>query len=231
MNYVVIIPARGGSKGVPRKNVRLLGDKPLIVHSIEQALAAENVSAVYVSTDDGEIRRTSEAAGAEVITRPDELASDVASSESALIDAIRQIEHRSGVMPDAVVFLQCTSPIRQHDDIDNAIKLFEQENADSLLSVVESHRFLWRETEDGILPLNYDHTQRPRRQDLKPDMMENGSIYMFKVPEFLAHENRLFGKIVGYPMAPETLYEIDEEQDFVVIEALLSHWQEKGHES
>ena len=134
MATIAIIPARGGSKGVPRKNVRLLADKPLIAHSILDAQEATSVDFVYVSTDDEEIATVSANYGAAIIERPPELANDTASSESALIHALQQLEHQ-GINPELLVFLQCTSPIRTGLDIDEAIAKLKAEKADSLLSV------------------------------------------------------------------------------------------------
>lgn len=120
MQAIAIIPARGGSKGVHRKNVRLLAGRPLVAHSILDAREAGLISNVYVSTDDPEIARVSQVYGAEVIQRPPELASDTASSESALLHALEELE-TTGLVTDLIVFLQCTSPIRTGADIDRAI--------------------------------------------------------------------------------------------------------------
>lgn len=228
MTTVAVIPARGGSRGVPRKNVLPLAGKPLIQYSIEQALAAQGIDAVYVSTDDAEIAAVSGAAGAEVVMRPDALAGDTASSESALEHAVQAISEVRGEQPDTIVFLQCTSPIRAADDLDNALALFRERGADSLLSVVESHRFFWRERDGLAQAVNYDPLARPRRQDMAPGLMENGSLYIFRTGGFLEHGNRLFGRMVAYRMAPETAYEIDEVSDFVVLEALINHLQAHG---
>ncbi len=223
MTTIAVIPARGGSKGVPRKNVLPLAGKPLIQYSIEQALAASSIDAVYVSTDDAEIASVSEAAGAAVIMRPEALANDTASSESALEHAVTAITRLRGEQPDTVVFLQCTSPIRAEDDLDSALGLYRELGADSLLSVVESHRFFWRESNGRAEAVNYDPLARPRRQDMEPGLMENGSLYIFDTAGFLESGNRLFGHIAVYIMAPETAYEIDEDADFVVLEALINH--------
>lgn len=225
MTTVAIIPARGGSKGVPRKNVLPLAGKPLIVYSIDQALAADGIDAVYVSTDDDEIAEVSAAAGAEVVMRPAVLANDTASSESALEHAVGSISEARGAQPDTVVFLQCTSPIRAPDDLDNALAMYRARGADSLLSVVESHRFFWRERNGRAEAVNYDPLARPRRQDMEPGLMENGSLYIFETKGFLAQRNRLFGHMVAYRMAPESAYEIDEDSDLIVLEALINHLQ------
>ncbi len=218
---ISIIPARGGSKGVPNKNIRIVDDKPLIVHSIEQSIKSSLVDETYVSTDSEEIASISSKAGAKIIYRPDILANDTASSEGVLLDALEQISELENDQPDLVVFLQCTSPIRKTNDIDNAIGLLIQSKADSLLSVVDNHRFIWQEGDDGPKSINYDYSKRPRRQDLKPQYCENGSIYIFKPEKFKKSNNRLNGKIVLYKMSPESGYEIDDYIDLHIIESIL----------
>ncbi len=220
MNYFAIIPARGGSKGVPHKNVRLLGDKPLIAHSILDAKEAKLINNVYVSTDDPEIAEVSRRYGAEIINRPDKLAGDTASSESAVIHALCEIE-KNGISPDLIVFLQCTSPIRTGADIDHAIEKLQAEKADSLLSVSPSHRFLWEEVDGIAKSINYDYRHRQRRQDMKPQYIENGSIYIFKPSIIKELENRLGGKISLFLMSEAAGWEIDSILDFEIAESLL----------
>ncbi len=221
MSVVAIIPARGGSKGIPRKNLAVVAGKPLIQHTIEQAKSASQIDKVYVSTDDEEIAKLSRACGARIIERPGEHASDIATSESALLHALEYIQKEERYLPDTVVFLQCTSPIRDSVDITNAIHEFRRVGADSLLSVVESHRFLWRLEAGKASPMNYNVNERPRRQDRMPEFMENGSLYIFSVNGFLISKVRLFGKIALYKMSPESAYEIDDYSDIAVVEALM----------
>jgi len=218
---VAIIPARGGSKGVPRKNIRPLAGQPLIAHSIQDALEAKDVDQVYVSTDDREIADISENYGAEVIHRPAELANDTASSEAALIHAVSEIE-KLDILLDNIVFLQCTSPIRTGQDIDQALEKLQAKQADSLLSVSPNHRFLWEEQEGVAHPINYDYRQRPRRQDMSPQYVENGSIYIFKPWVLKEQNNRLGGQIALYVMSEESALEIDSTTDLKVIEAIVS---------
>ena len=220
MSNIAIIPARGGSKGVPRKNIRLLKDKPLIAHSISAAKESKYTDKVYVSTDNLEIAEISRQYGAEIINRPDELAGDTASSESALIHALSEIE-QSGVSPDLVVFLQCTSPIRTGTDIDKGIAKLQADNADSLLSVSPSHRFLWEEVDGVAKSINYDYRDRPRRQDMQPQYVENGSIYIFKPWVLKEFGNRLGGKISLFVMSEAASWEIDSPLDFEIAESLM----------
>jgi len=217
MNIICIIPARGGSKGVPRKNIKMLNGKPLLQYSIEQALQTTSINCVYVSTDDDEIKTYAQQCGAKVIIRPESLSDDIATSESALIHVLDELNEPV----DYIVFLQCTSPIRQPHDIQSAIELILKRQADSLLSVVHDHSFLWRQENGRGLSVNYDYRSRPRRQDMALQYRENGSIYIVK-PEILRRDNnRLGGEIVLYPMADDSAVDIDTEHDLLIAESIL----------
>lgn len=218
---VALIPARGGSKGVPHKNIKILQGKPLVAHSIENALDAKHVDRVYVSTDSPEIAAKAKEHGARIIERPSKLAGDTVSSEAALIHALEAIEE-TGCNPELVVFLQCTSPIRTGNDIDEAIEKLQLEGADSLVSVSPSHRFLWGLTNGEAKPINYDYRRRPRRQEMQPQYVENGSIYIFKPWVLKELRNRLGGKITLFPMSEAASHEIDTILDFEIAEFLLS---------
>src|SRR5690606_25478987 len=139
---VAIIPARGGSKGIPRKNVMPLGNIPLIGHTIKAARASQRITRTIVSTDDQGIAAVAQQFGAEVIRRPAELADDVAKSEDALIHALSVLSERDSYTPDLVVFLQCTSPFTTADDIDGTIEALINKNADTALAVTPFHYFL-----------------------------------------------------------------------------------------
>jgi CMP-N,N'-diacetyllegionaminic acid synthase len=220
---VALIPARGGSKGVPRKNVRPLAGKPLLAHTIEQARAVELVNRVVVSTDDEEIGEVARQYGAEVVWRPAEISGDTASSESALRHALEFLKESGGYEPDYVVFLQCTSPLRWPGDIDRAIETLLAAEADSLLSVVPSHRFLWTVNQGGQpVAVNYDYANRPRRQDRAAEYVENGSIYVFKPWVLRELNNRLGGRIALYMMDEWSGVDIDSAADFALCEWLLN---------
>jgi N-acylneuraminate cytidylyltransferase len=185
------------------------------------AKEAKLIDKVYVSTDAPEIAEVSRKYGAEAIYRPDELATDTATSESALVHALSEIEN-TGVFPDLVVFLQCTSPIRTGADIDCAITQLKAENADSLLSVSPSHKFIWEEVNGIAKSVNYDYRHRQRRQDMKPQYVENGSIYIFKPWVLKNLGNRLGGKIAMFLMNQVASWEIDSITDFKTVDLLLS---------
>lgn len=216
---IAIIPARGGSEGVPGKNIIDVAGKPLIAWSIEQAKAARLVDDVFVSTDDEKIAEVSRQYGAKVVNRPAELASNTARSEDALIHAIGVIEKEHKVEIRRVIFLQATSPIRQNDDIDNAINIFTDQKADSLFSCTKiKDHFVWEEIDGNYSSVNYDFQNRKMRQDIKPQYLENGSIYVFK-PELIKKEhNRLGGQIAIYEMPPWKSFQIDRRDDLNICE-------------
>ena len=217
MNIVTIIPARGGSKSIPKKNTMDFCGKPLIAWSIEQAIGCAGINNVYVSTDNPEIAAVSKTYGAKVLIRPDEFATDTASSEQALIDAVDQIVRKDKENIDVVVFLQATSPLRETSDIEGALQKFIDEQADSLFSGAVLDDFLiWHKVNGRLVSINYDYKDRGLRQNREKQYVENGSIYIFK-PEILRRENnRLGGKIILYEMDFWKTYEIDTYDDIEI---------------
>lgn len=219
-NIVAIIPARGGSKSIPKKNIIDFCGKPLIGWSIQQTLESKCVREVYVTTDDKEIADVSHKYGARIIWRPVELATDTSSSESALLHAIDEIEkiHKVAV----VVFLQATSPLREFIDIGKAVEIFFSENADSLFSAAVLEDFcVWENNNGNLKSVTFDYKNRGRRQDRKPYYLENGSIYVFKPEVFKQYNNRLGGKIVFYPMPLWKSYEIDDYETLEICEYFM----------
>lgn len=215
-----IIPARGGSKGVPRKNIRPLAGKPLLAWTVEAAVSADTIDRVVVSTEDQEIANIAISCGAEVILRPKEYSEDWSPSEDALIHVVQTLGD-----PDqweAIVFLQATSPLRNHNHIDSAVARWRESCADSLLSVFRSHVFLWKEQEGIACPLLFDYACRPMRQAMTNQFQENGAIYVFKPDILLRDRNRLGGRVVLYEMPEETSLDIDTESDMLLAEYLLA---------
>ncbi len=231
MNIVAIIPARGGSKSIPKKNIKLLNGKPLLVYSIEAAIGTPSINRVIVSTDDSEISSLALKHGAEVVLRPIQLSGDEASSESALLHTLDYLREGEGYEPDLVVFLQATSPIREDDDIQLAIDAIIEANADSLFSACRVEGFVWRQFSEQIVPINYDPIARPRRQDLKESVLEeNGSIYIFKPHILRKYNSRLGGKISIYPMSPLSSFQIDLPEDLATMEKLIHIQASKSEE-
>lgn len=227
MNIVAVIPARGGSKGIPNKNIRIFNGKPLIATSIEAAISSKFVNKIYVSTDSKDIAKKSLEYGAEVLIRPSELANDIASSESALLNAIEQIEGK-GDHIDLLVFLQCTAPFITSQDIDGTISKLIEDNADSALAVVPFNHFLWINDENGAKGINHDGKYRKRRQDLIPQYLETGSVYVVKVNKFKEEKTRFCGKTTLYEIDDSAReHEIDDASEFFVAEAKLE-WLSKS---
>ena len=192
MNIISIIPARGGSKGIPRKNIKLLNGKPLISYSIDASNSCSLIDDTYVSTEDAEISEISKGNNAEVIERPDELAGDDSSSIDVILHVLDYLENK-GELPDLFVLLQPTSPLRTSEDIEASINLFLESDCDSLVSVCElDHRSLLNfSLEDGFLVQNNNEALfNSRRQDIPTHYSLNGAIYI-TTPEFI-RKNRSF---------------------------------------
>lgn len=222
MNIIVIIPARGGSKGLPRKNIRSFNNIPLVVHSINYAKECNLVDTIYVSTDDNEIASISSEYGATIIERPQELSGDSATTESAIDHVLSTLEAK----PEIIILLQPTSPFRPKNSLKIALDKFIQNNFDSLLSISPTHHFFWSIDENDNINAKYDYLNRPRRQDLKKEnirFVENGSLYIFTYNHFKSMKNRLGGKIGYIEFDEKYSHEIDTTLDFKFLEALVKN--------
>lgn len=209
LEIISVIPARHGSEGVPSKNIHPLAGKPLIAYTIEHSLASKKINRTIVSTDSLGIAIVARKYGAEVIPRPPELATSTSPSELALLHVLEQVE------ADMVVMLQPTSPLRKPDDIDNAIEATD----DSLFSCYRSHNLYWSMV-GGMLSPNY--YERPRRQDMPVEYIENGSIYVTRASILKKYGNRLGGRISMYEMSPLYSFQMDTEEDFLIMERLMN---------
>ena len=218
---VAIIPARGGSQGVPRKNLRRVGGVPLLARAITSAREASRIDRVVVSTDDAEIAAVAREWGAGVVDRPAAISGGTASSESALLHALDVLGTADGVL----VLIQATSPFIDPVDLDAAVERVVDGDADSLFSAVESWGFVWR---DGVGPdgrrgavgVNHDPRVRPRRQDREPEYLETGAFYVMDVAGFREARHRFFGR-VGIAVVPEhSAIEIDTELQLAMSSAL-----------
>lgn len=223
-SVLAVIPARGGSIGIPRKNVRFIAGKPMIAYCIEQALATETIDRVVVSTDNAEIRQVALQHGAEVMVRPDALSGPKCSSESALLHVLDSLRESEGYEPDILVFLQATSPLTLAEDIDGTIQAMLAKEAQSALAVVPFHYFLWSPaTRGGAVGINHDKNVRLMRQDREPQFLESGAIYVMDVRGFRKAGHRFFGETVMYVMPEERRFEVDEAVDLEVVELLIRH--------
>ncbi len=224
MNIISIIPARGGSKGIPRKNIKLLNGKPLISYSIDASNSCSLIDGTYVSTEDAEISEISKGNNAEVIERPDELAGDDSSSIDVILHVLDYLENK-GELPDLFVLLQPTSPLRTSEDIEASINLFLESDCDSLVSVCElDHRALLNfSLEDGFLVQNNNEALfNSRRQDIPTHYSLNGAIYI-TTPEFIRKNKSFYSdKTIPHVMSKEKSIDIDTSFDFKLAEFLLN---------
>lgn len=218
---LAVIAARGGSKGIPHKNLLELCGKPLIAWTVEQARAAQGVDVVAVSSDSDQILAAAEAADAVGVRRPDDISGDLASSESAWLHALEAVDARLGRF-ERIVALQATSPIREPADIENALATFDREQLDSLLSVCEvEDYFNWRIGASGPEPINYDYHNRRMRQQIEKRYLENGSFYVL-IPSLLREQNnRLGGKIGFHVMERHKMFQIDRPEDVKLCGAIM----------
>lgn len=221
MRVLAIIPARGGSKGLPGKNLRLLAGKPLIAWTIEHALGTPEVTDTVVSTDCPEIAEVAVAAGAEVpFMRPAELATDTAPTEPAMLHALKLLEEARPTY-DVIALLQPTSPLRHPQMTSRALAQMRAEGADSLLAVTESHAFFWQQQP---VRASYDVANRPRRQDIAPAdrrYRETGSLYLSVRNLLVQQGNRLGGNITLFETSEEESFEVDSLADFRLLETLM----------
>ncbi|CAK8724889.1 Acylneuraminate cytidylyltransferase [Candidatus Electrothrix laxa] len=222
MKALAIIPARGGSKGIPEKNIRDLCGKPLIAYSIEAARQARLVDRVVVSTDDQKIANIAIEYGAEVIHRPAELAGDFASSEAALLHALNRLFEQEQYRPDLLVFLQCTSPLTLPSDIDGTVQALLDQGADTAFAAAPFHYFLWSLNVEGeVHGINHDKKNRLMRQQRDNQFVEAGAVYVMRTAGFIEKKHRFFGKTVLYEIPEERCFEIDEPVDLIIAAQLM----------
>lgn len=225
-DYVVMIPARGGSKSIPLKNIKIIAEQPLIYWSIDAAVNSNKIKKVYISTDSDEIRevvtnyKKKNSEKIVLIDRSERCSTDTATTEDVMLDFANRCDFEN------LVFIQCTNPLITTADIDGAIEKFK--DFDSILSTVVQKRFYWNLNNDQtISEIGHSIKKRPRRQDWDGVLAENGSIYILSKTNLLKGKCRLYGRIGTYIMPDESYYEIDEEIDWLIIENLLLHRIEK----
>ena len=231
---LALIPARGGSKGVPRKNVRPVAGKPLLAYTIETALAARDLfQRIIVSTDDEEIAAVALAYGAEVpFLRPADLAGDRIPMIPVIQHAIRFVEEHDGVQLDWVLLLQPTAPFRTAADLTQAVALAQQGECDSVISVVQvfaHHPILMKRIEDDrLVPYCIDEKEGTRRQDYQPPAyMRNGAIYLSRRDVLM--NGSVWGQAIRpYVMPEDRSVNVDSELDLKLVELMLAERQERA---
>lgn len=244
---LAVIPARGGSKGVPAKNLAPVGGVPLVARAVRECLGARLVTDVVVSTDDHAIAAAARVAGAEVVLRPAAIAGDTATSEAAVIHAMDAHEALHGSPVDVVLLVQCTSPFILREDVDGVARAIVEHGADTALTVAPFHGFIWRDTADepqvaeaartgavdgeatgptgdteadGGYGVNHDKSFRPRRQDRPQDLLETGAAYAMDAAGLRKHQHRFFGRTELVRTDPARVLEIDDPHELARAQAL-----------
>lgn len=221
---IAIIPARGGSKGIPQKNIKHLDGKPIISYTIEAALDSVEVDEIIVSTDDEEIGKVAADAGATVpFLRPAELAEDDTPTEPVITHAINSVDEEY----QQLILLQPTSPLRTATHVTEAVQKYRSQDAKSLLSVVPTHSYRWVRTADGAEQVNYDGN-RDRRQDKTPEYEENGAIYITDCESYLRTENLTVGQTLLYIMDEQASVDIDDPFDLWLAEQMIEYGRKRS---
>lgn len=224
VEVLVVIPARGGSKGIPNKNLQTVAGRSLIERAVTSALAAVTVDAVVVSTDSTAIADLARRAGATIVTRPDDLAGDQATSESAVIHAL-DVFTADHAAPSVVVMLQATSPFVDPTALDAAIKRVRDGNHDVVFSATQTHAFHWKRQGNQVIAVDHDSSFRPRRQDREPQYRETGAFYVMDAVGLRESGFRFFGRIGMEVVPEETAMEIDTLWDLKLARTLTSQIQ------
>lgn len=224
---LVVIPARGGSKGVPGKNVAPVGGIPLVARAVRACLASGRVTDVVVSTDDASIAAAAASAGADVVVRPAILAGDASASEAALMHTLNKFESERGVTVDVLVMVQCTSPFLTTPEVSGVVARVLDDGADTAHTVAPFHGFIWRESdgpaeagEAGAQGVNHEKGYRLRRQDRPQEFVETGAAYAMRTAGFRKEGHRFFGRTILVPTDPSRVLEIDEPADLERAHAL-----------
>jgi YrbI family 3-deoxy-D-manno-octulosonate 8-phosphate phosphatase len=219
---LAVIPARGGSLGIPAKNLQPVGGVPLVGRAVRAAMHAERIDRVVVSTDDPEIAAVARAHGAEVLERPAELSTSTATSESALLHVLDQLVAAGDSDPEICVLVQCTSPFVSPADLDGVVDVLTSDGADCSFTVTGHHGFLWRPAAGGVEAVNHDARARTRRQDLAPEYLETGAAYAMRVVGFREHGHRFFGRLAVHAVPGERAIEIDDHADLILARTMVA---------
>ena len=221
LNVLGIIPARGGSKGIPKKNLIKINEKPLLYYTINASLSSRFVTKTIVTSDDATILKKTKELGAIGIKRPQKLANSSSQIESSIEYTLEYLKKHEKYVPDLIVLLQNTSPLRNAKHIDAAIQLLLKKKYDSVLSGYPAHEFLWKIKNGNGVPINYDPNNRPNRQQINQEFLENGAIYITKYSAFMKSKCRISGKIGIYEMSKEDSIQIDTKGDIEMVKNML----------
>ncbi len=222
MEILSIIPARGGSTEIPCKNIVQLNKKPLLYYTVNASLNSI-VTRTIVSTDDEKIKDVAQKLGVETIHRPKNISGNKISIEPSISHVLSKLKNNEGYIPDLIVLLQNTSPLRTMHHIDEAIKLLKHGKFDSVFSGYTSHHLLWEKNGRENRSVNYNPLSRPNRQQMKNYFIENGALFVTTYSAFQKSHCRISGKIGIYPMPEILSHQIDSLDDLFLIEQILKH--------
>lgn len=217
MKILAVIPARGGSKGIPRKNVRLMNGKPLISYSIENAKKCDLITDIVVTTDDEEIMGIAKLSSVDYVERTSELAGDKVTLDPVVYDAVLKTELRKNVKYDIIITLQATSPLLKGETLEKAVESFINNKGDTYISVVNKPHLSWCRNETGYFP---NYTQRLNRQQLPPNYVETGAFFITK-REFVKPDSRMGKDISVFEVPEEESIDIDSVSDWIICENIL----------
>ena len=215
MEIMAIIPARGGSKSIPLKNLKLLNGKPLIDYSINVSLKSKFITRTIVSSDHPKILNRAQKLGAEILKRPKNLATDSSQLEPVMEHCLNHFKLKENYIPDIIILLQNTSPLRTKNHIDDALSTFLDSKFDSMMSCYSSHYFLWTLKKNTLIPKNHNPKNRPNRQQMNNQFIENGAIYITKYNAFKKSHCRISGKIGLFEMQQKVSIDIDTKSDLL----------------
>jgi len=221
---IAFVPVRGGSKSIHQKNIKLFNGKPLVYWILFAASNSHYIHEIVVSTESDEIKAVVESFNLKkvlVVDRNPILAEDSSSTESVMLDYANNNEFEN------IILLQATSPLTNLKHINEAFNTYLESQSDSLISLVNTHRFLWKLESNYVIPLNYNFAKRPRRQDWNGQLVENGAIYITKRKSLIESRSRISGTIIPYLMPEYTYYEIDEPADWIILESLHKKYHNK----
>ena len=222
MEILSIIPARGGSKGIPLKNIVLINKKPLLYYTVNASLKSKLVTRTIVSTDHQGISNIAKGLGSEVIKRPKKLANDHISLEPSISQILDHLKKTENYKPDIILILQNTSPLRNSKHIDEALTLLKKRNYDSVLSGFSYYTFLWKKRKDStVKPLNYNPRKRPNHQKMDEQLYENGALFATTYDAFKKSNCRISGRIGFYKMPIELSYNIDTFDDLEDVKRIM----------
>lgn len=215
---VAIIPARGGSKGIPRKNVRILAGKPLICYALENAKKSKFITDAAVTSDSPEILGLAKGNGVAALRRRESLAEDSVTLDPVVYDAVTRMEAERGIVYDVVVTLQPTSPLLKAETLDAGIAAFLKDDKDSYVSVVNRPHLSWRKTPGGYAP---NHARRVNRQQLEPVYVETGAFFLSRRSK-MSENNRLGSSVSVFEIPEEESVDVDTPEDWLLCEHMLS---------